>query len=218
MAEAKKSLIERLLGRRRAFLVEWRYQFRSSLLPVVSVALLLVLFIVTIHLGSADATRRIVESAPNLQPLLEGQDRAQLFLILCAAGIYLLAVVVLGLLESHRTVGALHHVEKRLQALRQGDWRTPLSLRHSDNFQDLGDEMNVTLSYLRSHLDEDVAALDEAIDRLEGAVAPDHPLGELRRILSALRSRKQNFLLGRTAPPPSEESRTEQEIAPVGLS
>jgi hypothetical protein len=218
MPEIKQPLITRLLGRRRSFLIEWRYQLRSSLLPVVSVALLLVLFIVTIHLGNVDATRRLLESAPNLRPLLEGQDRSQLFLILCAGGVYLLAVVILGLIDSHRTVGALHHVEQRLRTLRQGDWRTPLSLRNSDNFQDLGDEVNVTLSFLRTHLEEDVASLDEAIDRLEGAVAPGHPLGEVRRILSALRARKQNLLLGRSATSVQDGVAAEHEVVPVGLS
>ncbi len=218
MTEPKPPLIERLLGRRRSFVVEWRYQLRSSLLPVVSVALLLVLFIVTIHLGNADATRQLVESAPNLQALLEGQDRTQLFLTLCAAGVYLMAVIILGLIDSHRTVGALHHIEKRLHGLRNGDWRTPLALRQSDNFQDLGDEINVTLSYLRSHLEEDISSLDEAIDRLEGAVAPGQPLGEMRRILIALRSRKQSLLQGRSTMSSQKEASAEQEVVPVGLS
>ncbi|MCZ6779374.1 MAG: hypothetical protein O7F16_10480 [Acidobacteria bacterium] len=218
MTGPQSSLIERLLGRRRSFLVEWRYQLRSSLVPVVSVALLLVLFIVTIHLSNADATRQLVESAPNLQALLEGQDRTQLFLTLCAAGVYLMAVIILGLIDSHRTVGALHHVEKRLTSLRNGDWRSPMVLRHSDNFQDLGDALNVTLSYLRSHLEEDVSSLDEAIDRLEETVAPGHPLGELRRILVALRSRKKSLLHGGPMTSSQEEMSAEQEVVPVGLS
>lgn len=202
MASRPRPLSERLFGRRRAFVLEWRYQVRSSLLPVISVALLLVLFIVTIHLGNAEATRRVAQAAPNLKPLLEGQDRAQLFLILSAAGIYLLAVLILGLIDSHRTVGALHHVEQRLQTLRDGDWSSPLHLRRSDNFQELGQEINVTLGYLRSGVEEDLAALDEALERLEGAISPGHPLAELRRILSALRARKQRMIARQTSPSP----------------
>jgi len=214
MSHRPPTLAERLFGRRRAFILEWRYQIRSSLLPVISVALLLVLFIVTIHLGNVEATRRLVQAAPNLKPLLEGQDRAMLFLILSASGVYLLAVLILGLIDSHRTVGALHHVEQRLKALRAGDWNTPMVLRQSDNFQDLGAEIGRTLGYLRSGVEEDVTALGEAIERLEGAVSPGHPLGEVRRILSALRSHKQSFL--KAAPPAARApASAEREPAPV---
>jgi hypothetical protein len=214
MASRTRPLIERLFGRRRALLIEWRYQVRSSLLPVVSVALLLVLFIVTLHLGNVEATRRLAQAAPNLLPLLEGQDRAQLFLTLSAAGIYLLAVLILGLIDSHRTVGALHHLERRLLALRGGDWSTPLALRRGDNFQELGQAVNRTLEYLRSVTEEDLAALDEAIERLDGAVSPGHPLAEARRILFAQRARQQ-ARLGSSAPEPAPARPGEPETAPA---
>ena len=216
MNQKPRSLIERLFGRRRALVLEWRYQIRSSLLPVISVALLLVLFIVTIHLGNVEATRRLAQAAPNLRPLLEGQDKAMLFLILSASGVYLLAVLLLGLIDSHRTVGALHHVEQRLKALRAGDWSTPLAIRQSDNFQDFGAEISRTLSYLRSGVQEDVAALGEVIERLEGAVSPGHPLGEVRRILSALRSRKLALLASAPLPSPLGAS-VERETAAARL-
>lgn len=216
MAPKPRPLMERLFGRRRAFVLEWRYQVRSSLLPLISVALLLVLFIVTVHLGNAEATRRVAQAAPNLRPLLESQDRAQLFLILCASGVYLLAVLILGLIDSHRTVGALHHIERRLEELRAGDWSRPINLRRSDNFQELGQTINQTVAYLRSGVEEDLAALDEGLDRLEGAVSPGHPLAEVRRILSALRSRKQR-LLSREAPA-AEPQRQEREAAPAVFS
>jgi len=217
MAAPARPLLERLLGRRRSFVVEWRYQLRSSLLPFISVALLLVLFMVTIHLGNVEATRRLAQEAPSLRALLEAQDRAQLFLILCAAGVYLLSVLILGFIESHRTVGAMHHVEARLAALRQGDMNTPLVLRRGDNFQELGQTVNEVLEHLRVGVEEDLAALDEAIERLEGAVSPGHPLGEVRRILSAVRARKQSLL--DSAPSfSSEPLPSEHETAPVGLS
>ncbi|MEE9217903.1 MAG: hypothetical protein V3U98_02450 [Acidobacteriota bacterium] len=218
MATDERGWIERLFGRRRAFLVEWRYQLRSSLLPVISVALLLVLFIFTVHFANVAATRQLVGSAPNLKGMLEGQDRAQLFMILCAAGVYLLAVLILGLIESHRTVGALHHVEKRLHALRQGDWSTALQLRRGDNLQDLAQEVNLTLQYLHAQLREDLTSLDEALEHLESAVAPGHPLGDVRRILNALRARKQGLLLGRCLPGVPETTHREQEMAQPSLS
>jgi hypothetical protein len=214
MASRPRPLIERLFGRRRALLIEWRYQVRSSLLPVVSVALLLVLFIVTLHLGNVESTRRLAQAAPNLLPLLEGQDRAQLFLTLSAAGIYLLAVLILGLIDSHRTVGALHHLERRLLALRGGDWSTPLTLRRGDNFQELGQAVNRTLEYLHLVTEEDLAALDDAIERLEGAVSPGHPLAEVRRILFALRARQQ-ARLGPLPPEPAPMSPAEPQTAPA---
>jgi len=217
MASTSRPLLERLFGRRRSYVFEWRYQLRSSMLPVISVALLLVLFIVTVHLGNAEATRRVAQSAPNLKLLLEGQDRAQLFLILCAAGIYLLAVLILGLIDSHRTIGALHHVERRLEGLREGDWTSPLTLRRSDNFQEFGETVNEAISFLRAGVEEDLAALDEALERLEGAVSPGHPLGETRRILTALRARKQK-LLARGPSAGEHASRTERQTVPVGLS
>jgi hypothetical protein len=217
MAAPARPLLERLLGRRRSFVVEWRYQLRSSLLPFIRVALLLVLFMVTIHLGNVEATRRLAQEAPSLRALLEAQDHAQLFLILCAAGVYLLSVLILGFIESHRTVGAMHHVEARLAALRQGDLNTPLVLRRGDNFQELGQTVNELLEHLRVGVEEDLAALDEAIERLEGAVSPGHPLGEVRRILSAVRARKQSLL--DSAPTfSSEPLPSEHETAPVGLS
>ncbi len=212
MPARSRPLIERLFGRRRAFVIEWRYQLRSSLLPFVSVALLLVLFIVTIHLGDTESTRRVAQAAPNLKPLLEEQDRAQLFLVLGTAGAYLAAVLILGLIDSHRTVGALHHIERRLQELRAGDWHSSLQLRRSDNFQELGQAVNETLSYLHSGLEEDLAMLDEALESLSGAVSPGHPLAEVRRTLSALRSRKQQLLAGA---PPLRHEPAEHEHAPV---
>ena len=215
MPARSRPLLERLFGRRRAFVIEWRYQLRSSLLPFVSVALLLVLFIVTIHLGDTESTRRVTQAAPNLKPLLEEQDRAQLFLVLGTAGAYLAAVLILGLIDSHRTVGALHHIERRLQELRAGDWRSPLQLRRSDNFQELGQAVNETLSYLHSDLEEDLAMLDDALESLSGAVSPGHPLAEVRRTLSALRSRKQQLLAGA---PALRHEPAEHDHAPVAAS
>lgn len=114
----------------------------------------------------------------------------------------LVAILLHGVMVSHRIAGPLHRVRRVMRTLREGRIPNPIRLRAGDFLQTDVDEVNLVLAEFESRRLADVAlagSLEGAIDRLEAlrSQAVDPALlaaiddltarrAEVRRALTAL--------------------------------
>jgi len=174
-----------LCGQRRSFLVHKRSQLRASLLTASTVALLLVFVNLVLYAASARARAGLLVDAPELEPLLRGQDQVELGLVLVASLVFLAGVFVFTILETHRTAGAAYNLERRLDALSAGSYGTRLKLRRGDNLGELERAFNDLATTLSEREAAEVALLDAL-----AAQAPTDPSGAGSR-LTALAAEKR---------------------------
>src|SRR5262249_50737552 len=131
-------------------------------------------------------------------------DSARTVLYLVAAGIvFVAAVFVIEILETHKTAGVVLKVTRGLRDLQAGMWSARVTLRKNDNFRELEEEFNTLTRTLRDRVEDDLNALQT----LEGQVRlaareieegnREGGLVLLRQVLSAVQSgreRKRNLL------------------------
>ena len=125
--------------RRRQLVVDARYQLRSGVL-VGSVAIVLL----TLLNASLFVQQRTpsTTAAVSVQPLFAGQDRSSWVLLLVGSAVFLLGVVFIGLLESHRTAGASYAIRRAVESIRDGKSQIRIRLRRGDHLQDLARSIN----------------------------------------------------------------------------
>lgn len=168
---ARKSL---LLGQRRSFLVNKRYQLRASLLTATVVLVLLVFMNLILYSTTMRSAEQVLADAPELAAVIKAQDRIELYLIILASFVYLLGVFMITILETHRTAGAAHNLKLRLAELRRGQYKTELRLRKGDNLRDLESAFNAMTRSLQDRTWEDVETLGQlALEAESLSDAPD---------------------------------------------
>jgi drug/metabolite transporter (DMT)-like permease len=104
-----------LLGRRRRFRVPGAYQWRTLALlgglTLLLVAALDAALIALVETGSA----HVLQVAPELQAFVAGQDRDVERLIVVGSIVTLIGVLLIGLLETHRTAGPIHSLSRAME-------------------------------------------------------------------------------------------------------
>ena len=120
-------------------MVDARYQLRAGVLVGIVAIVLLVLLNVSLFVqdrGLATAEGRAA------RPLVTRQNRASVALVVLGSGAFLVGVVVVGLLESHRTAGAAFAMRRAVEAIRDGRSEIRVRLRRGDQLQDLARSIN----------------------------------------------------------------------------
>ncbi len=130
------------LGQRRTFLVDRRSQLRTTVLAAVVVATVLTVFLVTLHVSRERATEALVAHVPSLAETLAAQNRIEFTFQLAAAIVFLIMVVVVTLLETHKTAGAMFNLNRQMGEIRAGEYGTRVTLRRGDNLQSVGHAFN----------------------------------------------------------------------------
>jgi hypothetical protein len=131
-----------------------------------------------------------------------GDARSVLYLV--AAGIiFVAAVFVIEILETHKTAGVVLKVSRGMKDLETGAWGTRVTLRKNDNFKELEGEFNELARTLRDRVEDDLNALQSfegqlrlAAIEIEGGNGGGS-LMLLRRMqgeIQTLRERKRNLL------------------------
>jgi hypothetical protein len=123
--------------RRRRWVVDAPYQLRAGVL-VGSVAIVLLALLnasLVTHTRAAAATATV-------RPLLTGEDRGSWVFLLLGSALFLVGVVLVGLLESHRTAGAAYAIRRAVEALREGRGGVRVRLRRGDHLQELAASIN----------------------------------------------------------------------------
>jgi methyl-accepting chemotaxis protein len=148
-----------LLGQRRSFLVNKRYQLRASLLTAAVVLVLLVFLNLILYATTLSSAEQILADAPELAAVIKAQDRVELYLIVLASCVYLLGVFLITVLETHRTAGAAYNLGMRLGEIGQGRFKTRLTLRKGDNLRELEEAFNSMTRSLQDRTWEEIESL-----------------------------------------------------------
>jgi methyl-accepting chemotaxis protein len=158
-----------ILGRRRRFLVQGSYQWRSlALLGGLTLLLLAALDAALVALVQSGSTH-VLQVAPELRDLVLGQDRDLLQLIVVGSVVTFVGVLLVGMLETHRTAGPLHNLIRALERYPQEGPRTRLKLRKDDHFRDLERAFNKMAADLEARSLARVAELARITSRLQQA-------------------------------------------------
>jgi methyl-accepting chemotaxis protein len=196
-ANPDAGVFDRFLGRRRNYLVDSAYQVKTAIVAVLGMVFLLAFAAVLFHLvGMENALMQ--KGAPGRT----GDARSVLYLV--AAGIiFVAAVFVIEILETHKTAGVVLKVARGLKDIEQGVFGAHVMLRRNDNFKELEEGFNVVARSLRDRVEDDLNALQNLEGQLrllsreveggnrEGSlVLLRQVLGELQ----TLRERKRNLL------------------------
>lgn len=130
------------LGQRRTFLVDRPGQIRTTVLAGGVVATVLTVVLATLHVSRERATEALVAHVPSLAETLAAQNRIELTFQLAGAIVFLIMVVVVTLLETHKTAGAAFNLGRQMERVRAGEYGTRVTLRRGDNLQSVGRAFN----------------------------------------------------------------------------
>jgi len=194
--------VGRFLGRRRTLLVDRAYQLRTALAAVIGVAFLFALAAALFHLLNLENAGELAARSPVLARGSGGDARTVLYLI--AAGIvFVAAVFVIEILETHKTAGVVHKVTRALHDVEAGLWGSRIALRRHDNFREMEEAFNAAARGLGQVVEDDLHALQtiesqarqvlrefETQNREGALVLLRQIAGELQR----LREHKRNLL------------------------
>ena len=114
-------------------------QFRTTLVPTLGAAILLVLLLAFVHQANNARTAELVQSNPAFAEALESQSLEMETTLATASVIYLVGILLIGLIHSRRLIGALFAIHRRIMQLAEGDLATRFRLRRSDYFHDVAD-------------------------------------------------------------------------------
>ncbi len=161
------------LLRRRRFVVDPRYQFRASLMMGALVLVLLALLNVSLFVADVQGRRAALAAAPELGDLLRSQDRLELALVAAISVVFLIGVVVVGLLETHRTAGAAFVLRRGLGDVAEGRFAIRLKLRKGDNLQALAEAFNHAASSLHERTLAEIEELERLAERAGSLGRPE---------------------------------------------
>ena len=187
-AEPLPRRTRRLIGERREYLVNRRYQFKGALTAVaLSFVLLVGLNLLFFAYASASSAQALA-NAPELEQLFRSQDRAQIALTALASVVFLGGVFAISLFESHRTAGAAFNLERCIGRVRDGELGVRAMLRRGDHLRELETAFNEMVGALRTDVERELETLNSAIGELDPrdprtaqAVASLRHLAEERR-------------------------------------
>ena len=165
----------RVALRRRRFIIDPGYQLRASFIAVGVAVLLLVLLNVSLFVGD--------EAHGNASA---GSSGIEFGLVAVGSLVFLAGVFLVSVLETHRTSGAALRIGRAMEKIRWGRLDTRIRLRRGDNLQELANAFNTMSKALHERSWDEIAAIEDAADRIEGAAGNPEALVEaihgLRRI------------------------------------
>jgi len=180
----------RLRSRRRSYLVDRRMQLRAAGLAVVIVLALLVFLNLTVYSASAERSRALVRTDPQLVELVQAQDRAVQAVVLLGSAVFLVGVFLVSIIETHRTAGACVAVVRQLRELETGRLGVELRLRNDDTLRELEPAFNAMSGSLARRAWEDVEELEDLASRISGGAVPSDPETVARLLWNAAARRR----------------------------
>ena len=127
--------------RRRQFVVDARYQLRAGVLVGLVALVLLVLLnaaLIVPHRAAAGGAAAIAAA----RTPYASQDGISWALVLTGSAVLLAGVILIGVLESHRTAGAAYAIGRAVDAIREGRPEIRIRLRQGDHLQELARSIN----------------------------------------------------------------------------
>jgi len=197
-AEAPAKKPDAAHPKRRAYLVDRRFQLKYTLLLSGAGLLLALVF----GLWVWQAHRQSLELAvtdPAMRRLLEAGDRHLLFVFLGIAVSLSAALGLVGLILTHHVAGPVHVMSHYLAALAQGRYPRMRPLRRGDELKDFFGLFQGAVEALREREARHAAVSEEVIRQLRDALPR---LPELQQAVEALQAlvREEREALGPEGP------------------
>ncbi len=171
-----------ILGLRRNWLVDPRSQLRTTLLAAFAVGVVLAALLFSLHLVREREAAALGAKMPSLVPALETQNRIDLAFQTAGAVVFLTMVVVVTLLETHKTAGAALSLRRDLARLRDGERGVRTKLRRGDNLQDVASAVNEMSMALDKQLWHEVQVLQDLAEQARKTRTPE----DTARLVEAL--------------------------------
>ena len=159
-------VLDWLLGRRRRFLVPGRYQRRALFFVGALSALLLTAVNVSLYLLLRSGSAEVLRQSPELAAILLGQDRDLMLLIVLASVVTYVGILLVTLLETHRTAGPLFALRRTMDQLASGI-PAELRLREDDGLRELQVVWTRLIACLTSRARARARVLAEAAEAIE---------------------------------------------------
>jgi hypothetical protein len=198
----REPLVNRLFGRRRNYLIDTSYQVRTAFVAVLGMACLLVFAAALFHMLSVSQASGPARAVPFPGGPPAGDSRSMVYLMTVGI-VFVAAVFVLEILETHKTAGVVHKVTRGLRDLEAGRWGTRVALRRNDNFKEMEEAFNAATRAACDTVDGDLRGL-QGIEGQVRLVMREFESGNregalllLRQVaaeLQGLRERKRAFL------------------------
>jgi len=185
---------ERSHRRRTQLLPRPADQIRTSLIPTLGSALLLVAFLAAVHQINRTRTAELEQANPAFSEALESHATDMETTIAAGAVIYLFGVLLVGLIHSRRLMGALFAMRRRIRRLAEGDLATRFRLRRSDYFHDVAESINEAAAAFQRDASADLADLNDLISILDRSPHAGPLRDGLRGTLEEMRARKRQLL------------------------
>jgi len=183
------------LGKRRTFLVDRRSQLRSATVAAVVVTVVLTGLLVSFHVSRERATEMLVAQVPTLAETLAAQNRLELTLQIAGAVVFLVMVVTVTVLETHKTAGAAFNLSRQMGRIRDAEYATRVTLRKGDNLQLLAHAFNEMSIELDERLWQDIELFDSLARQVQTISDPEQAdrLAEALNAEAARRRRMAGF-------------------------
>ncbi len=152
-------LFGRVLGRRRNYLVDRSYQVRSALVGVLGMGFLAAFSVALFRLLSFENARDLARQAPLLAHGVPASDGRSVLYVVAVGILFVAAVFVVEILETHKTAGVVYKVTRGLTELEAGRWGTKVTLRRHDNFKEMEEAFNLAARALREKVEDDLHGL-----------------------------------------------------------
>ncbi len=158
-ASSVDRLLDRFFGRRRTFLVNTPYQMRTALVAVLGMAFLAGFTVALFHFLSLESARDLARRGPLLGTGADSGDARSVLYLVAVGVVFVAAVFVVEILETHKTAGVVHKVTRGLTEIEAGLWSSRVSLRKGDNFREMEEAFNAAALSLRDRVDGDLRVL-----------------------------------------------------------
>lgn len=185
MPELRKKLW--ILGFRRQFLINRRRQLRTIVMIVVPYFALLIVTNVLLHETRAAQTDTIFLLSPEAGQMLRESDRRELVTTVLISSFIVYGVLLIALIETHRTEGAAFNIRRQLHRIGNGNLDVELRLRKHDNLRELIAPFNRAVRSIRYILMRDTNEIEEIAREVEGLDHGEELAEKLRLIVSKRR-------------------------------
>ena len=171
-----------LIGRRRRFLVDPREQLRASAMVMGAALMLVVLLNLSLHSARTQNAASVLAMSPELTETVETKNSIELVLVLAASVVFLAAVFVTAILQTHKTAGAALGVIRQMGLIECGVYSKPLVLRKGDNLVNVGNALNRMAEALRDRTVQEIDELERLIEMTDGIAPPVEALHLAERL------------------------------------
>jgi methyl-accepting chemotaxis protein len=177
---------------RRRFLIEAR---QARLVAVISLVTLLLLVLLNLAFYQAKAQRAQapLDPGPDRVTYLRASDRVQIGLVVAGSVVFLVGFVLVTLLETHKTTGAIFNLSRRLRMLGEGEIGVRLRLRSDDHLKPVERAFNESMESLERRLTEDIETFERLASEAEQVTGADGALALADRLSGEAAKRRSRW-------------------------